>query len=78
MTADTYHPGERDLDSVAFSAAFSEWLGIDNLQDCTLSRLTPEERKIYEEKLTHYRLFCQTASGEEFFSHMMFQDIKVK
>ncbi len=76
MTVDNFPFKERDIDSVAFSVAFSEWLGIDHLQACTLTSLTPQERKIFEEKLSRYRIFCQTASGEEFFSHRLFQDKK--
>lgn len=76
MTVDNFPLNERDIDSVAFSVAFSEWLGIDHLQACTLTGLTPQERKIFKEKLSRYRIFCQTASGEEFFSHRLFQDKK--
>lgn len=44
MKEELYRFDDDDIDSIAYSVAFSEWLGIDNLQDCVLTRISEEDR----------------------------------
>ncbi|MEG6306042.1 hypothetical protein UXP06_15800 [Enterobacter ludwigii] len=74
MKEELYRFDDDDIDSIAYSVAFSEWLGIDNLQDCALTRISEEDRGKYERKLEEFRHFFQYASGEEYFSHFLLQN----
>ena len=44
MKEELYRFDDDDIDSIAYSVAFSEWHGIDNLQDCALTRISEEDR----------------------------------
>lgn len=69
-----YEYDEDDIDSIAWSVAFSEWLGMDTLQDCVLTRISEKEREKYKSKLAEFRHFLQYASGEEYFSRYLIQN----
>ncbi|BET40775.1 MULTISPECIES: hypothetical protein [Atlantibacter] len=71
MAKEMFEFTDIDIESIAYSVAFSEWLGIDNLQRCTLARFTDEEMQKYKHKLEHFRDFFKNASGEDYFSHYL-------
>ncbi len=49
MPQEMFEFTDNDIESIAYSVAFSEWLGIDNLQRCTLARFTEEEMRKYKD-----------------------------
>ncbi|WP_312073118.1 hypothetical protein [Atlantibacter sp.] len=74
MPQEMFEFTDNDIESIAYSVAFSEWLGIDNLQRCTLARFTEEEMRKYKDKLAHFRDFFKNASGEDYFSHYILHE----
>lgn len=71
MSKEMFEFTDTDIESIAYSVAFSEWLGIDNLQRCNLARFTDEEMQKYKHKFEHFRYFFKNASREDYFSHYL-------
>lgn len=78
MSFDIFEFSDRDLDSIAFSVAFNEWLGIDNLQESSFLKLTSKEKQTYRDKLSYYRKFFKHSSSEDFLSHIIMQGKNLK
>lgn len=75
MKEELYRFDDDDIDSIAYSVAFSEWLGIDNLQDCALTRISEEDRGNMSESLRSFAISFNMLQGGSIF-HIFFYRIK--